>query len=115
MDRDLSGRKQCGDIPFEGARFFHSLFFFFLPLNYVTFQSGRKNIIKKKFRLHFCPQKFEKATPKSCLLMAAPTAQNSPKLHFRFKNYFIQPSLVGSLSLVKKECIFRNNVTPLWP
>jgi hypothetical protein len=28
---------------------------------------------------------------------AAPTAQNSPELHFRFINYFIQPSLVGSL------------------
>jgi hypothetical protein len=28
---------------------------------------------------------------------AALTAQNSPELHFRFINYFIQPSLVGSL------------------
>ena len=28
---------------------------------------------------------------------AAPTAQNSPKLHFRFINYIIQPSRVGSL------------------
>ena len=28
---------------------------------------------------------------------AAPTAQNSPELHFRFINSFIQPSLVGSL------------------
>ena len=31
------------------------------------------------------------------LLSAAPTAQNSPELHFRFINSFIQPSLVGSL------------------
>ena len=31
------------------------------------------------------------------LFSAAPTAQNSPELHFRFINYFIQPSLVGSL------------------
>ena len=29
---------------------------------------------------------------------AAPTAQNSPELHFRFINYFIQPSRVGSLA-----------------
>ena len=28
---------------------------------------------------------------------AATTAQNSPELHFRFINYFIQPSRVGSL------------------
>ena len=28
---------------------------------------------------------------------AAPTAQNSPELHFRFINFFIQPSRVGSL------------------
>jgi hypothetical protein len=30
------------------------------------------------------------------------TAQNSPELHFRFINSFIQPSLVGSLLLSKK-------------
>ena len=29
---------------------------------------------------------------------AAPTAQNSPKLHFPFINYFIQPSRVESLA-----------------
>ena len=29
---------------------------------------------------------------------AAPTAHNSPKLHFHFINYFIQPSRVGSLT-----------------
>ena len=29
---------------------------------------------------------------------AAPTAQNSPVVHFRFINSFIQPSLVGSLT-----------------
>ena len=29
---------------------------------------------------------------------AAPTAQNSPELHFRFINSFIQPSRVGSLA-----------------
>ena len=28
---------------------------------------------------------------------AAPTAQNSPELHFRFIHSFIQPSLVGSI------------------
>ena len=30
---------------------------------------------------------------------AAPTAQNSQELHFRFMNYFIQPPCVGSLIL----------------
>ena len=33
----------------------------------------------------------------SFFFSAAPTAQNSPELHFRFINYFIQPSRVGSL------------------
>ena len=33
----------------------------------------------------------------SFFFSAAPTAQNSPELHFRFINSFIQPSRVGSL------------------
>ena len=33
----------------------------------------------------------------SFFLSAAPNAQNSPELHFRFINFFIQPSPVGSL------------------
>ena len=53
----------------------------------------------------FCPQKVEKTTSKSCILngswdyffSAAPTAQNSPELHFRFINSFIQSSLLRSL------------------
>ena len=32
---------------------------------------------------------------------AAPTVQNSPKLHFRFINSFIQPSLLKSLDTEK--------------
>ena len=59
----------------------------------------------KKFNFFFCPQKVEKTTPKSCLLMAvgrvffssAQTAQNSPELHFRFINSFFHPSLLKSL------------------
>ena len=55
--------------------------------------------------MFFCPQKVEKTTPKSCILMAvgrfffsaAPTAQNSPELNFRFINFFIQSSLLRSL------------------
>ena len=35
----------------------------------------------------------------SFFLSAAPTAQNSPELHFRFINYFIQSSLLRSLLL----------------
>jgi hypothetical protein len=64
------------------------------------------NVVAKIYFLNvrkkICPQKVEKTTPKSCILMAvvcfffsaALTAQNSPKLHF---HSFIQPSLVGSL------------------
>ena len=34
---------------------------------------------------------------------AAPTAQNSQELHFRFINSFIQPSLAGSLSITEQK------------
>ena len=59
----------------------------------------------KNFKLFFCPQKVEKTTPKSCILMAvgsfflsaALTAQNSPELHYRFINSFIQSYLLRSL------------------
>ena len=44
---------------------------------------------------------------------AAPTAQNSPELHFRFINSFIQPSLVGSL--VASRRISKYIVLLLWP
>ena len=60
--------------------------------------------------MSFCPQKIEKATSKSCILMAvrsffsaASTAQSSPELHFRFINHFIQLSLLGSLHKSKVE------------
>jgi hypothetical protein len=60
---------------------------------------------------NFCPQKVEKTTSNSCLLMAvgefvfsaAPTAQNSPELHFYFTNSFIQPSRVESLCKMYKK------------
>ena len=58
--------------------------------------------------MFFCPQNLKKPPQKVASLWqlgvffsAAPTAQNSPKLHFRFINYFIQPSLLGSLNLNK--------------
>ena len=59
----------------------------------------------KNSKTFFCPQKVEKTTSKSCILMAvvrffvpaAPTAQNSPDLHFCFINSFIQLSLLRSL------------------
>ena len=57
------------------------------------------------------PTKYEKKPPhkveylisaigRGFFISAAPAAQNSPELHFRFINSFIQPSLVGSLSYV---------------
>jgi hypothetical protein len=36
---------------------------------------------------------------------AAPTAQNTPELHFRFINSFIQPSRLGSLG---------SGLAPIW-
>ena len=54
----------------------------------------------------FCPQKLEKTTSKSCILImavgsccfsAAPNAQNSPEPHFCSINSFIQSSLPRSL------------------
>jgi hypothetical protein len=56
------------------------------------------------FKNIFPHKKFKKPPQKvACLwqlaffFSAALTAQNSPELHFCFMNYFIQPSLVGSL------------------
>ena len=59
---------------------------------------------------YFCPQKVKKPPQKvaylwqlgvcsvgSLFFSAATTAPNSPELHFRFINSFIQPSLVASL------------------
>ena len=61
-----------------------------------------KYLEKKMF---FWPQKVEKTTSKSCILMAvtsfflsaAPTAQNSPEVHLCFIDSFIQSSLLMSL------------------
>ena len=39
----------------------------------------------------------------SFFFSAAPTAQNSPEIHFRFINSFIQPSLVGSLGVWQEQ------------
>ena len=66
-----------------------------------------KIIIKKHF---FCSHKVEKPAQKVAYLWqlgvfffsAAPTAQYGPGLHFRFINYFIQPSLVASLVQTNK-------------
>ena len=43
------------------------------------------------------PQKVAYLWQLGVFFSAAPTAQNSPELHFRFINYFIQPSLLESL------------------
>ena len=46
----------------------------------------------------------------SFFFSAAPTAQNSPELHFRFINSFIQPTRVGSLLGVHPQ-ILANQLT----
>ena len=58
----------------------------------------------KNLKMLFCPKKVEKTPQKlhtygswEVFFSTAPTAQNSPKLHFRFINSFIQSSLLRSL------------------
>ena len=71
-----------------------------------------------QFFFFFCPQKVEKTTPKSCILSAfgrvfftaAPTAQTSPELHFRFINSFIQSSLLRSLDASFKSLWLHFNI-----
>ena len=57
--------------------------------------------LENKIRLFFALENIKKpqkvAYFGSFFFSAASTAQNSPELHFRFINSFIQPSLVGSL------------------
>ena len=59
-------------------------------------------------------KKFKKTPQKAAYLWqlgvffsAAPTAQNSPELHFRFINSFIQPSRVESL-LSRKRVVLQS-------
>ena len=44
----------------------------------------------------------------SFFFSAAPTVQNSPELHFRFINSFIQPSLIGG------DCKLEDNSWPVY-
>ena len=71
--------------------------------------NANHKIFEKLKNVFFWPQKLKKKnTSKNCVLMvvgsfflsAAPTAQNSPELHFYFINSFIQPSRVESLCAV---------------
>ena len=48
-------------------------------------------------KLKKTPQKVAHNRPRPFFFSAAPTAQNSPELHFRFINSFIQWSLLRSL------------------
>ena len=50
------------------------------------------------------PQKLGTSRSLEFFFSAAPTAKNSPELHFHFINSFIQPSLGESLILVKSQC-----------
>ena len=49
----------------------------------------------------------------SCFFSAAPTAQNSPELYFRFINSFIQSSLLRSLLCILVKFAGSQKVTPL--
>ena len=106
--------------------YFRNFYIFFLVLYYVTFQCGRCNIFKK---FQFFPTKSWKNHPKKLhtygswkvFFSAAPTAQNSPELHFRFINSFTWLSRVGSLITIfwttrlfyepPKQCIWRLSCT----
>ena len=75
---------------------------FFLPFFYATFQCGHYNVFN-----FFAHKKLKKPPQKVAYLLsafgrlffsAAPTAQTSPELHFRFINSFIQSSLLRSLT-----------------
>ena len=87
--------------------FLKNFFISFLALYYVTFQCRHYNIFKF-FKIFFALKKLKKPPQKVAylwqlgifFLSAAPTAPNSPELHFRFINYFIQPSLLGYLFLL---------------
>jgi hypothetical protein len=46
------------------------------------------------------PKKLHTYGSREVFFSAAPTAKISQELHLRFINYFIQPSLVGSLILM---------------
>ena len=60
-----------------------SIFFFF----FLTTKSWKNH-----------PKKLHTYGSWEVFFSAAPTAKNSPELHFRFINYFIQPSRVGFLA-----------------
>ena len=57
------------------------------------------------------PQKVAYLWQLGVFFSSAPTAQNSPELHFHFKNSFIQPSLVGSQLSTQKLQRFLENHT----
>ena len=77
----------------------------FLALYYVTFLCGHKYIFRKISKRKFVHKKLKKPPQKVAYLWqlggfffsAALTTQNSPELHFRLINSFIQPSLLESL------------------
>ena len=85
----------------------------------IFFLNFFKNIFMK-IKKKICPQKVEKTTPKSCILMAigrfflwSPDCPKQPRTSFLFYKFFIQPSLLESLvnanlkmfsTRSKKEC-----------
>ena len=82
----------------------------FILCNFLVRMLKYKNLV-----IFFWPQKVEKNHPKKLhtygiwefFFSAAPTAQNSQELHFRFINSFIQPSRVESL-LSRKRVVLQS-------
>ena len=69
------------------------------------FNADAKIFVRKFLKKFFANKKLKKPPQKVAYLWqlgvfssAAPTAQNSPELNFRFINSFIQPSRVESLT-----------------
>jgi hypothetical protein len=103
------------------AESFQACFYIFLSFILSNFSVQKQNFFYKNLKKKICPQKVEKTTQKSCILMAvgnfffsvAPPAQNSPELHFRFIIFFIQPSLLESLHITIKNDIVKSKVN-IW-
>ena len=77
--------------------FFLRFFYVLLSLILCNFLVRMLKYFFLNLKMCFCPQKVAYLWQLGVFFSAAPTAQNSPELHARFINSFVQPSLVGSV------------------